>query len=564
MRKLVLLAAVGGLGTLGACRSLPLGGGDTGEHLVDYAEFDPQAGVLWAEKGGPKSESELRKAHPIFIQDVTVINGTGGPPEPHMDILIEKGRIAEMAKTGEIVPPRGTEKIKATGGTAMPGLVDVLAFASAGGGPLWQQGGPNEQRVLEQNLYAGITTMIVGGDADRLAELREQIKKGQVLGPQLFLAAPMVTVRNGYPSELAKGSMMGKLAGGSGGFAREIANPTDAKAKINELADNKAKFDVIPIVYDVTPNALPKMSADSLRVCIDRSHTRGRKAFVFTGTLADVTDALTNKADAIVHGIYEESLDDEKAAKIAQILYGANVFFAPSLVELWGKGFSVAGQSYPAVTLEKETVDPDLLSAFVTVPKKGSEGQLWKYASAAGPQLPVAADNLKKLGAWKGEGDATVPVVAASTAAGPGLFPGAALHREIGLQVKAGIPAVSAIAGATGRAARLIREDKADFGVLAVGKRADVLVVDGDVTADIANTQRIKLVIANGRVIDRVPLGKWEERKKAKEAAGAAGAEPDKAKGDKGDENAPGAPGAAPKKKKKSTGADEDPEPMGN
>jgi imidazolonepropionase-like amidohydrolase len=70
-------------------------------------------------------------------------------------------------------------------------------------------------------------------------------------------------------------------------------------------------------------------------------------------------------------------------------------------------------------------------------------------------------------------------------------------HRELALMVEAGLSPMQAITAATANAAALLKLD--DRGVLAAGKLADLVVLDGDPTADIANTKRIHTVWHRGK-----------------------------------------------------------------
>jgi imidazolonepropionase-like amidohydrolase len=85
------------------------------------------------------------------------------------------------------------------------------------------------------------------------------------------------------------------------------------------------------------------------------------------------------------------------------------------------------------------------------------------------------------------------------------VVPGYGLHREIELYVKAGFTPMEAIQAATVEPARALGL-AGESGTIALGKRADVLVVDGDPLADIANLRRVWLVVANGREYRPAPL----------------------------------------------------------
>ncbi|MDH3732781.1 MAG: amidohydrolase family protein [Gemmatimonadota bacterium] len=98
-----------------------------------------------------------------------------------------------------------------------------------------------------------------------------------------------------------------------------------------------------------------------------------------------------------------------------------------------------------------------------------------------------------------------VNIVLGTDAGDTYVFPGSGAHDELGEFVKAGLTPAEALATATLNAARFVGlEDR--FGSVAVGKHADLLLIDGSPLDDIANTRRISAVLLNGRVLDRLAL----------------------------------------------------------
>jgi len=83
----------------------------------------------------------------------------------------------------------------------------------------------------------------------------------------------------------------------------------------------------------------------------------------------------------------------------------------------------------------------------------------------------------------------------------PGVLPGSSLHDELGLLVDAGLSPAEALAAATVNPAHFLGQ-LADAGTIEVGKRADLLLLDGDPLADIGNTTQITEVILGGRLLD--------------------------------------------------------------
>jgi imidazolonepropionase-like amidohydrolase len=81
--------------------------------------------------------------------------------------------------------------------------------------------------------------------------------------------------------------------------------------------------------------------------------------------------------------------------------------------------------------------------------------------------------------------------------AGTDLGSGYALHRELEIYNQAGIPAAEVLRIATLEAAQVMHLDR-DFGSVSPGKFADLILVNGDPTANISDIRRIDVVIKNG------------------------------------------------------------------
>jgi hypothetical protein len=138
-------------------------------------------------------------------------------------------------------------------------------------------------------------------------------------------------------------------------------------------------------------------------------------------------------------------------------------------------------------------VSPDFAPVLSRLP-----AQVQRGAYSGG--LPVTAENdqLYKdsyqamLSMTKRMYDAGIPILAGTDATA-----GLMLHRELELEVEAGIPPAKALQIATSNAARLLKQDK-ELGSIAVGKRADLVVVEGNPIEHISDIRRCRLVMKNG------------------------------------------------------------------
>ena len=100
---------------------------------------------------------------------------------------------------------------------------------------------------------------------------------------------------------------------------------------------------------------------------------------------------------------------------------------------------------------------------------------------------------------------AGVPLLAGTDAMNPFCFPGFSLHDELALLVESGLTPLTALQSATIRPAEfLARAD--DLGLIAPGKRADLVLLSADPLADIHNTSQIQAVWLRGKYFDRATL----------------------------------------------------------
>jgi imidazolonepropionase-like amidohydrolase len=132
--------------------------------------------------------------------------------------------------------------------------------------------------------------------------------------------------------------------------------------------------------------------------------------------------------------------------------------------------------------------------------------QVQRSAYTGGLPVTPANDQLYKdsyeamLRMTKRMYDAGIPILA-----GTDTTAGIMLHRELELEVKAGIPPAKALQIATWNAARLLKQDR-ELGSIAPGKRADFLLVDGNPAERISDIRRCRLVIKNGTLYESAAL----------------------------------------------------------
>jgi hypothetical protein len=226
------------------------------------------------------------------------------------------------------------------------------------------------------------------------------------------------------------------------------------------------------------------------------AHVRGKLAVVHVGTLADALVAIDAGADGLAHLFTDRAPD----AGFGRYVAAHRAFVIPTLTVL----HSVVGMPGGTELSKDARLSPWLSPAasgtlLASFPFKGSH-------DISGAELAVR--QLKAAG---------VPLLAGTDAPNPGTAHGISLHQEMENLVHAGLTPTEALAAATGTPARIFR--LTDRGRIEVGRRADLVLVDGDPTRDITATRAIAGIWKGGVPFDRAAVA---TRVAAQRAAGSA------------------------------------------
>jgi hypothetical protein len=300
------------------------------------------------------------------------------------------------------------------------------------------------------------------------------------------LLAPARIERDAYgPSgeaALFSAGMLATIAGGHGtqyGIAVEpVAGPEDAQGWVDRrLAEGS---DFIKLVYIPESPTLPSLDAETAAAVIAAAHRRGVLAVAHVSSLAGARDLLAAGIDGFVHVFADQPADEAFIAAAVE----QDVFVVPTLAVI----AMADGRSTGPALIDDPGLGP-LLSASAKTNLRQDFGGRAEWS-----RLDVALENVRRLHA------AGVPVLAGSDAPNPGTAHGATLHAELELLVRAGLAPEAALAAATSGPARHF--GTAGRGVIAVGARADLLLVDGRPDRDVTATRAIVAVIRNGHVVE--------------------------------------------------------------
>lgn len=400
-------------------------------------------------------------ARSIAITNVRIVDGNGGVPIERGTIVISGTKIAAVGDAASVSVPSGSHSIDGRGMTAMPGLNDMHVHVP---------GAFKYRAFLDANLYAGVTTLLdTGNKGDFIFDLRSEIAQGHVWGPRLYAVGPIVDSADPY-------SPAGAIA---------VVSKDQVPRYIKWLADRKP--DMIKLYNSLSDRLVNALAMEGkkygLRSIIDQWDRDGS------------TDLTRSGIAGYAHMPIRELSDDEVTA-----LSQYNVFFITTLTVIdenvgrrWLKGPSVLDD--PLVMNTVSETERDLWRA--------SYGKLtpeqFEALAFDTVDMPGVLRNVRKLL------DAGVVMAIGSDALQRGVFPGDSVHREMELMVEGGATPLEAITAATKNGAVIMNATQ-EWGTLAPGRDADVLLADGKPDQTISDTRKIHMLMMGGTIVDRAKL----------------------------------------------------------
>jgi imidazolonepropionase-like amidohydrolase len=398
-------------------------------------------------------------------------------------LLLQNGRIEKIGTTMAV--PKGATVRELAGKTVMPGLISAHSHL----GLIVDDAESSATGYTRENVAAqlkefercGVTTiMSLGANRDLVYELREEQKKGKLGGATIFTAGRGIGVPGGAP--------------GLPAAADQIYRPAtvdEARKDVDELAGHRA--DIVKIWVDDGHGTMPKIKPEIWKAVIDEAHKKHLRVAAHVYALSDAKQLVADGVDVLAHSVRDQVVDDA----FVEAMKEHKVWYVPTFTV--DESFFVYAErpAFMETKFFQEAAGPKLMAKFDATgyaEKINQDSQTAQHRK----DFSVGQQNLKRLF------DAGVSVgFGTDSGALPGRIPGFAEHHELELMVRAGLTPMQAITAATGENAKLLHAG--DRGTIAVGKRADLLVLDGDPLSDIRNTEKIVAVYHNGRSVDDLP-----------------------------------------------------------
>lgn len=428
----------------------------------------------------------------IALAHVRVIDGTGSAASDDRTLLIEGGRIAGIQAGGDAIPA-GYMTIDATGKSVIPGIVGMHDHQYYIARPNVTSTGFDQPVLVPQMTFSsprlylagGVTTLRTTGSVEPYTDLnmKAAIDAGTLPGPHMDVTGPY-------------------LEGSNSPFIQmhALKDPAEAVATVNYWADRGV----------TSFKAYMNITRAELKAAIDAAHARGIKV---TGHLCAVTypEAAAMGIDNLEHGFFVNTqADPGKKADVCPASGGDPTLAAMTADSAGAKAliatlvahrvavtstlpvfeeFSPTYRDLPPSQLAMMSADArnDYLlvrvrTASHSAERKAQDARLWANELAL-ERAFVAAGGLLMVGPDPtGYGD---------------VVPGFGDQRAIELLVDAGFTPLEAIRIGTLNGAIYLGLDSR-IGSLAVGKNADLVLIDGDPSRRIADIEKVETVFKDG------------------------------------------------------------------
>lgn len=441
--------------------------------------------------------SQQKKAD-LLIKSVRIIDIKTGKITANQAIAVRNDSIIQVMDNQLAKQYKATQTVDGSGKYAMPGLWDM--HMHFGGGDTLSEENKN---FLPLYLANGITTIrdCAADISPDVLQWRDQINKGQLQGPTIFTSGPKL---EGY-----KSIWLGDL---------EIGTSTELQQALDSL--QKLKVDFIKI----TENTIkPEIYLEALREARKRGMAiSGHVPYVLT--MKQVADAGLSSVEHLTYAWKSGVKDDAALSRgiASGEIKGADI----NKYILQHFDTAAAMKTYRYMAEKGMYLTPTL-----------TLGNVMAYFDqdnhASDPYLQYIGKGLQRTYQWRvkrATSDDSAAIVRrkmiyetsssilpllqkagvkimAGTDAGylnSFDFPGIGLHQELALMVKFGLTPLQALQASVINSPAYLH--KTNYGAIAAGKKADILLLDANPVADIHNTQKINALVVKGKLLDRAAL----------------------------------------------------------
>jgi cytosine/adenosine deaminase-related metal-dependent hydrolase len=436
----------------------------------------------------------------VVLTNAWLIDGTGAPVVENAWIRIDGDRIVGVGTRDGFEAIAGERVVDLAGRTVLPGLADMHVHL----GPL-----PRAKWVLKLLLAHGVTTLKETGNSLGDLEAISRWSAGEADLPRVHISG--VTLNGSFPERrfLTAGRETRALLENNLRYGVEFLKihnwiSSGAFRQIAETARERNLY-----LTGHVPLSMSSVAAiDGGMTILEHVRLHAYEVMDDPVEVARTPVDLNMMDRTLFWAHFDASARTARATLAAWEARRERFYITPTMVmqEATARAYEVPYRSNEELRL----VSPALLAQWHKSPT--SWGDLDAKEIQEG--LQSAAGMARFIGAAHARG---VRVLAGSDFGMAWVVPGVSLHRELEILVGGGLTPVEAVRAATGRAAEALR--RTDRGTIRQGQLADLLIVHGNVAANVSNVRRVDQVILGGRFMEHAALMKEAARLATADAA---------------------------------------------
>ena len=367
------------------------------------------------------------------------------------------------------------------GKVLIPGMINLHGHVGMTKGLVQAQANYTRNNVIE-NLrtyasYGVTTTTSLGTDLNTVIEVRDAINRGELRGVTRVLTALQgFTAMSGYPTQ----------APGVKGLALEVSSAMEARGHVDRLAESGA--DMVKMWIDGHHGNFEKLSQQIFGAIIDQAHKRGLIAAAHLYELEDAKRLADAGLDIMAHSVRDGAVDRE----LIRRMLARGVTYAPTLTREQSTFVYADLPAWLDDAFFARSVPSSVIEGLRTSTRETQSNDPEQAINRK--NFRVAMRNLKRLA------DAGVKIGFATDTGPPGRFPGYFEHWEAELMVQAGLTPMQVIVSFSKTASEALGIDR-DFGTLAEGKIADMILLNSNPLGNIRNLRDIRTVYLGGQPV---------------------------------------------------------------
>jgi len=392
-------------------------------------------------------------AQVIVLTRATGIDGSGAGAQKDFTVVMENGRIRDIGPSSKVPVPAGASVLDLSGKFITPGIINAHGHVGA----------KTEPQLRQYALYGVTTATSMQTDPDEVVQVREAQKRGELRG------ARVSTIKYRFAPD------------------PEVATPEQARAKVDQTV--AAGADYIKLWVDSGFGTRAKLSPEFCAAVIEQARKHRKLTFGHAYELADAKMLVERGLDVLAHNVRDREVDDEFIA----LLKRRNVTVIPTLVRdelLFAYGDAPPWIDDPFFL---KFVPPERLSVLKTKIREQQLKNPQRALIKAGFEMNRI--NLKRLS----DGGVRIAFGTDSGGAADRFFiQGYSEHREMELMAQSGLTPMQVIQSFSKSAAEALGIDK-EFGVLAKGKAADLLVLEKNPLENITHMRTIQSIYLGGQ-----------------------------------------------------------------